>query len=198
MILHNNNLIVKTDVIGCPFSDHDIEVAELKMIQKNKELFQVECRSLTEESMQKIVEEIDLTYLKCVFEQQDVNDQWAELRNILLKIIDFHAPKKKRKIKQNNNVPWIDRELIDLKNLRDSYYSLAESTQNVTDWENYKELRKQYQSLNRVKIIEYFNNKNMNDFKNSKKFLEFYSSSVKVKSDKSSCEAMSSIIITVI
>ena len=78
--------------------------------------------------MQKIVEEIELTNLKCVFEQQDVNDQWAELRNILLKIIDFHAPKKKRKIKQNNNVPWIDRELIDLKNLRDSYYSLAEST----------------------------------------------------------------------
>jgi hypothetical protein len=40
-------------------------------------------------------------------------------------------------------------------------------------------------SVNREKLIEYFQNKKMNDFKNSKKFWEFYKSLIKIRSDKS-------------
>jgi hypothetical protein len=45
-----------------------------------------------------------------------------------------------------------------------------------------------------TKMIEYFKNKTAKDFKNSKKFWEFYSSHVKVKSDKSFSSYPSSIV----
>ena len=49
----------------------------------------------------------------------------------------------------------------------------------------YKQHRAEYQTLNRIKMKEYFATKNSKDFKNSKKFWQFYSASIKIKSDKS-------------
>jgi len=49
----------------------------------------------------------------------------------------------------------------------------------------FKNSKKSFNSLHSVKLIEYFKNQCPSDFKNSKKFWEFYSSFVTVKSDKS-------------
>ena len=46
----------------------------------------------------------------------------------------------------------------------------------------YINLRRESQSLNRIKMKEYFESKNMKNFKNNKLFWEFYSDSIKIKS----------------
>ena len=47
----------------------------------------------------------------------------------------------------------------------------------------YKNARKEFKNLNRMKIKEYFEKKTSYDFKNSKKFWSFYKSSIKIRSD---------------
>ena len=47
----------------------------------------------------------------------------------------------------------------------------------------YKEARLYFNQLNRRKMIEFFNAKGVHDFINSKKFRQFYKSSVKLRSD---------------
>ena len=49
----------------------------------------------------------------------------------------------------------------------------------------YKEARREFKNLNKLKIKEYFQTQTTKDFKNSKKFWQFYKSSVKLRSDKS-------------
>lgn len=48
----------------------------------------------------------------------------------------------------------------------------------------YDYLKRAYKDLNEEKIIEYFKNKSMSDFKSNKKFWELYSSKIKIKSNK--------------
>ncbi len=59
----------------------------------------------------------------------------------------------------------------------------------------FTERRNIYQKVLRTKKIDYFSTKAINDFKNSKKILDFYQSSIKVKSNKSGQKAPDSLLI---
>ncbi len=71
------------------------------------------------------------------------------------------------------------------KQLRDKAHATAIKTKNVDDWKLYQTLRNQHNKLNRSKETEYFTSKTTKDFKTSKAFWDFYSSSIKIRSDKS-------------
>ena len=70
---------------------------------------------------------------------------------------------------------------------------MAKLSSSSSDWTVYREARSDFQSLNRKKMIQYFESKKINDFKNSKKFWQFYKSSIKLKSDVSSSDMPSSM-----
>lgn len=59
-------------------------------------------------------------------------------------------------------------------------------TRKKSDWINYQEYNRKLNSLIRSKMIEFFEQKRMSDFTNSKLFYRFYHPSIKMKSDKSS------------
>ena len=97
-------------------------------------------------------------------------------------------PIKTIKVKDKDQFPWEDKQLIDKRKLRDFFYfeSKTEPDKKLKE-ENislYKLHRSEYQTLNRLKIKEYFATKTSKDFKNSKKYWQFYSASIKIKSDK--------------
>ena len=101
-------------------------------------------------------------------------------------IINKYAPLKL--LNNNNkrkNLPWFDRELFVERRLCDKLYSKFKKFNNFCDKEVFIDQRNYYQKLLRLKKIKYYTDKTASDFKNSKKFWEFYQSSVKIKSDKS-------------
>ncbi|CAF1112143.1 unnamed protein product, partial [Brachionus calyciflorus] len=63
----------------------------------------------------------------------------------------------------------------------------------IEDKEIYKYYQNLFKSYNDQKLIDYLKDKTVSDLKNSKKFWEFYSSKITVKSDKSSVDPINSI-----
>jgi hypothetical protein len=75
----------------------------------------------------------------------------------ILSAMDDYAPKRNFIIKTCSSFPWFDDELLNPE---------------IDD------VKKAYRKLCRIKMIEYFRSKSMRSIKNSKKFWEFYSSSI--------------------
>ena len=104
-----------------------------------------------------------------------------------MKIIDKIAPLHKIKKKsEGSSDPWWDSELNLVKRQRDFLYTFATSSRKKSDWINYQEYNRKLNSLIRNKMIKFFEQKRMSDFKNTQLFYRFYHPSIKMKSDKSS------------
>ena len=113
------------------------------------------------------------------------------LKNQIINILNIVAPLKTFKERPQKIAPWGDAELLEKRRARDHYYfkytnlnisyTAAEKAFNL---QKYRELRAECQSLQPIKMKEYFNSKKISDFKKSKCYLKFYSSSVKIKSNK--------------
>jgi hypothetical protein len=110
------------------------------------------------------------------------------LKEAISKEVNNFAPEQPIKLKQKDFFPWEDNELYEKRKIRDYLHSRYKETDSLIDNENFElfqKARSEYQSLNRKKMCEYFANKSIHDFKNSKKFWQFYSSSIRLKSDDS-------------
>lgn len=111
----------------------------------------------------------------------------------MLLILEKYAPETKIFLK-GYEFPWIDDDLLRIRNKRNvSYKELAKNKQN----ELTEELKRQFnywknmfECLYEQKLIEYFEKKKTKDFKNSRLFWEFYSSFIKLKSDKSNTNSI--------
>ena len=120
-------------------------------------------------------------------EIEDTNLRWLKIKEKLSDIIDFIAPLTEITIQDHDQTPWFDSELLEQKHLRDIAYKRFSLSKTDVDHEIYVNCRQSYQKLFNFKIIEYFKDKSINDFKNSKKFWEFYSAHIKIRSDRSGC-----------
>ena len=118
-----------------------------------------------------------------------MNNKWEYFKCKLLCILNTVSPiqKKLQKPKQDDQFPWIDIQVIKTKRNVDRAYKkakLADKTQDQDSaslWLQYKDKKSKLNKLNNSKMISYFQDKTMQDFKNSKKFYEFYSSTLKSK-----------------
>ena len=111
------------------------------------------------------------------------------LKSNLLNSINTVAPFKiSKRIKKCEKYPCIDMELLDIKQKRDWYYKLSRKNKNLesSDYIMFIEFKKLFKKVNDEKLISYFKDKTLKDFKCTKKFYQFYSSVYTVKSDKSS------------
>ncbi|RNA16740.1 hypothetical protein BpHYR1_045648, partial [Brachionus plicatilis] len=185
VILHNGNLIKESRTIECPFSDHSFISAKLGIQAVTKETKTIFGRNLSFNNIQLIIAEI----VKLDFDQFNMfgsfDLQWAAFKTKVHLILDNISPIKEIKLKKNDMFPWFDEELLYVKYCRDSAYkSYVKDKSNGPKFALFfywkKEFTKQYES----KIINYFQSKTMFDFKNSKKFWEFYATQIKIKSDK--------------
>ena len=73
--------------------------------------------------------------------------------------------------------------LISVKNQRDYLHSVWCESRSDADWSAYKTARQRWQKCNRDSIKTFYKSKGMSDFKNTKKFWQFYKSSIRLKSD---------------
>jgi hypothetical protein len=136
------------------------------------------------EAINLALSETDLTIFNKI---EDTNLRWLKIKEKLSDIIDFIAPLTEITIQDHDQTPWFDSELLEQKHFRDIAYKRFSLSKTDVDHEIYVNCRQSYQKLFNFKIIEYFKDKSINDFKNSKKFWEFYSAHIKLRSDKSGC-----------
>ena len=184
VILHNDNLVSETAVIGCPFSDHKFIVGSIQIDKMKSCQSFIWTRNLSEKNLVTLGNRLALLDFSKMDKYVTSDEKWLFLKEILLSEIDQISPLKKFALKKENKCPWFDLELTKAKNLRDSLYSLFYKSRLAKDWVNYKEARTNFKRLNRIKIKDYFENKGTKDFKNSKKFWQFYRSSIKLLSYK--------------
>jgi hypothetical protein len=190
VILYNDHeLHDRTVVLDCPFSDHSFVVSSLKIAKAKLAQPSIMGRSLPEPILDQIRAAIEALELR-VSSRHDSDSNWNHIKQQIVTVINKYAPLKLKLLKNTNQFPWIDKELIIVQRLRDYHHVSWKKTQLASDHELYKEYRSLYQSLNRSKIKEYFASRTQKDFKNSKKFWQFHSSLISIKSDKSASPAM--------
>ncbi|CAF0989180.1 unnamed protein product [Brachionus calyciflorus] len=186
LLLHNGDIVAETDVIHCPFSDHQFVVAKLEINKKLPiVLKEISCRNLSSENILKINLGIDEICFKAIRNFDDINEKWKFVKEEITKVIDEIAPVRKITLKNPNQFPWYDDDLIRLKHQKDLAYKQYRRTHSILDKEIYDNFNISFKKTNEEKLISYFKDKSMNDFKNSKKFWQYYSSKINVKSDKS-------------
>jgi predicted DNA binding CopG/RHH family protein len=96
-------------------------------------------------------------------------------------------------LKPISNCPWLDDDLKYLAAMRDRAYKDFKISRLDSDKDWFKKLKVDFEKLNNLKMIEFFDKKKINDFSNSKLFWQFHYSYIKIKSDKSYNQTISSI-----
>ncbi|CAF1132148.1 unnamed protein product [Brachionus calyciflorus] len=195
VVIHNGNLIVDSNVIECPFSDHDFVVVQLKILKPVEIYKTINCRNLNSKNLTIINELIEKGNFKLISEIDDINQKWTFVKNEITNILNQVAPEKTIRLRQSNIFPWFDDELLYTRYRRDSNYKRFAQTGDYFYRAEFLFFKKLYQSQHDSKMIDFFKNQNPQDFKNSKQFWRFYSSRIKIKSDNSSKDSISHIIV---
>ena len=110
-------------------------------------------------------------------------------------IMDSIAPLKTvNRTKSENLFPWFDEHLRVLRQTRDYLYHLKKISGLQVDIDKFKIAKKNYNYFSRKKMVEFYADKNMFFCKKSKSFWKFWQKNVKVKSNLSNENLISSII----
>ena len=186
LFLHNSDFVDETNSIECPFSDHNFVIAKLSIKKQSAIRKKIICRNLCFENLTRISSLVDEIEQKELKNFKTIDEKWCYVRDSFLSIINEVAPLREICVNVSNQFPWYDDDLIIVKHSRDSAYKKFKRTHQDEDKEIFEYFKRQFKQLNDEKLIEFFKDKTMNDFKNAKKFWKFYSPLVKIKSDKSS------------
>ena len=129
----------------------------------------------------------------------DIDQSWELFKTSILAILDKHSPIKKI-YTRDFELPWCDDELLIVRSNRNiAYKDFRDNVkQNNADPDalknHFKYWKSTYDSLYEQKIMEYFDKRGINDFKNNKLFWDFYSAFIKIKSDKTKDKSIPSSI----
>jgi len=191
LVIHNNEFISEINVIECSFSDHKFVLVNLNFTAAKNEDQYIIGRNFSTKKLGEITNKINLINLEEIKNNYlNVNERWIALRKALLNIINEISPEKKIKLKSNINVPWFDVELLEAKAARDKAHkrflkTKSDSTDRINeDHQTFINLKQEYNQLVKSKMIQYFKDTSPKDFKNSKKFWQFYESTLMLNSSK--------------
>ena len=82
-----------------------------------------------------------------VYNITNPNTAWNKFKQILVSIIDKHAPLIEKQVR-GRNCPWLTHEIKRNMNDRGNYLRKARRTGRETDWSTYRRLRNQCTRLN--------------------------------------------------
>lgn len=93
-----------------------------------------------------------------VFQEQDPSRALKVFNDLLLSVIDRHAPIRKLTVR-NVNAPWLDKELRDNMTERNRAKTEAIRSGGAQQWAIYRRLRNHVTKLNKIKKRKYYQNK---------------------------------------
>jgi hypothetical protein len=194
VIIHNQDLISKCEVFDCPFSDHCFVTTNIKIIKAVFEVKSIIGRKLTQKKLLKVNEQFDLINFSELSSATTTDKKWMIFKDKTIQLIEKIMPNETIYIKMKDFFPWIDNDLLYIKHLRDAAYKRYKKSNNLNnEFEIYKDFRLLYEKNYNENMIEYFKHQTSSDFKNSKKFWQFYSTYINIKSEKSSNNSINSL-----
>ena len=104
-----------------------------------------------------------------VYNITNPNTAWNKFKQILVSIIDKHAPLVEKQVRRRN-CPWLTHEIKGNMNDRDYYLRKARRTGREMDWSTYRRLRNQCNRLIRHSKANYMRNTFAENRNNSKSF----------------------------
>jgi hypothetical protein len=186
-------ITVSAAVIEFPFSDHSLIFVQIDIKKINEELELRQTRKLNQGNLASILKEIKSLDFSIFYSIVDINLRWHLFKRVLLNILDTFAPLRRPIPRKHRCVPWYDDELVLNKKHLLSLFKKACTSNEMNDWNNFREARASYQSSFRKKKVDFFADKTSKSFKSSKRFWQFYSSSMKLKNSDLSSRAPKSI-----
>jgi hypothetical protein len=93
VILHNKDLISCTEVVGCPYSDHNFVLAAIKIVSNKPKSQTIWSRSYSEKNLKQIEEILSKSDFSAIDNLDSVNDKWNYFKNLLLRILDSTSEK---------------------------------------------------------------------------------------------------------
>ena len=105
------------------------------------------------------------------FDESSVNISVTNWMDLLLTITNEHV--QQVAISDNNNKPWIDKEVIQMMHKKDRMRKIAKRTGDHTDIENFEEIRRNAGKLIEVKYKDYLNELKSNLTEHPKRFWTF-------------------------
>ncbi len=194
VIIHNDQLITNCHVVECPFSDHCFVLINIKIAKQQYQLKTIMGRHLTNKNLNKIYEHYDKIDFSALYSASNPDTKWLIFKEKILDLLNKIAPEVTIIIKTKDYFPWIDNDLLYIRHLRDAAYkNYIRNNKSILYYELYKDFRSFYDKKYNTNMIEYFKTQTSSDFKNSKKFWQFYSTYINIKSDKSSETSINSI-----
>ena len=195
LVLANTNEVDSIcATVPTEISDHSFLACSLDLRMPKKPGLQsskLKSRLLSEEALNKIKSAIQVIRFNDPSDFSDANDIWFSFKIKLLKIIDTFAPLKCFRPRRIVH-PWVDDELLKLMARRNRVFAKAKASPNDNQLRlAFVEIRNKCKSMHRLKLKEYFSDKDNSYFKSSKKFFKFYKSVVPSKSSRSSAQITS-------
>jgi hypothetical protein len=162
-----------SNVFECPISDHSLVISVFNYTKpKNHcELKPVRCLNLN--NLNKIKSAFLLIFSTLLLPsliENDVNNYWNIIKDIIVSVINAKAPVKLVQIRPINKVPWYNKELVCLGKHRNKLYRKARRSKLKKDWNLYKSIRSKFASLFNLLKIKYFTNFINNNSTSTKKF----------------------------
>ena len=117
---------------------------------------------------------VESELVSVVNDKSNVNEAWDAWYSKVMNIINEHVPKIC--LKNNCSVPWFDREVIMLRNRKNTAWRAAKRKSTPGKWAKYRQLRNSLNKLLKSKYNTYINNLGDKVKQDPKKFWSFVKS----------------------
>ena len=114
------------------------------------------CKSADWDTLKDDIDKLNLEYFDMDPNSQDIDINWTFIRERMTILINNNIPRRYTKAK--THLPWITRELIRMQRRRNKSHKKAKQTGLNSDWEKFKELRKQATKTLAKSYKDYVNN----------------------------------------
>ena len=175
LILTSNPSIIINTHTTPGMSDHESVTfnVNLNPVRNKKPPHQVySYKSADWDQLKDDIDKLNLEYFDIDPNSQDIDINWTFFRERLTTLINNNIPRRYTKAK--THLPWITRELIRMQRRRNKSHKKAKQTGLNSDWEKFKEIRKQATKALAKSYKDYVNNHIGDSLKtNPKRFWSF-------------------------
>ena len=149
--------IAQTKVIDWPYSDHRIVLSQCTFKSNKPGAKVVSLRKLDKLTIEKLVSDFNSFYKVCLDNSDgNVNERVSQFSEIILNLINNHAPEKRRNLRTKDNVPWYDCDLHRKQKIVSKSYRVYLKDMTTANKQEYSRNLHEYKHLMKEKRIAFF------------------------------------------
>ena len=159
LILASNSSIIVNTHTTAGMSDHAAVIfnVNLNPVRNRKPPYKIfQYQSANRDKLKDDINQLAITYFHMNPNSRDINENWNFFRNNLTLLVDHNIPSRNTKIKAH--LPWITCEIIRMQRKRKKSHNKAKHTRRNSDWEKFRQVRRQASKAAAKSYSDYHNN----------------------------------------